>query len=162
EDYLAGRLPASDQDAFCQRLLLTSEQNQRIGVINALRAFAAQQPPLPIAAIAKGASARHLTGAKLLSFWAIGRSKAIVAAAVIVVIVAVAAFWLLRYSSKTRPSIDMLTRRQEIEREVSRLNPPSGQPLPPELTTPAANISPVTLNPNILSRSNGELTKVEI
>jgi hypothetical protein len=162
EDYLAERLPASDRDAFRQRLLLTREQSQRIEVISALRDFAAQQPPLSISTVAKDTRDPRRRDAKLLSFLAGGSPKAILAVVTIVVIVTVAAFWLLRYSSITRPIPDELTRRHEIEREVSRLNPPGGQPLPPELTAPAAHISSVTLNPNIVRRSGGELAKIEI
>jgi len=159
EDYVAGTLSANDREAFRRRLLLTREQNRRLAFIRALSAYAAQQPPLPIAAAANDARARRPGGVKLPAFLVSRPFQTMLA--VVVVLAAGGAFWLLRYSSKS-PNLDDLIRRQEIEREVSRLNPPGDQPLPPELMGPAAHISSVTLKPNPVSRSAGELAKVEV
>jgi hypothetical protein len=116
---------------------------------------------IPIVA-AKDARSHRPGGVKLQAFFANSPLRSLLAAAVTIVILVGGAFWLLRHVSKTHPNSEDLTRRQEIEIEVHRLNPPSGQPLPPELTAPAAHILSVTLNPNILSRSNGELAKFEL
>lgn len=158
EDYEAGRLSASDGDAFRRRLLLTREQNRRLDFIRALSAYATKQPPIPIAA-ANDARARRHGGVKRPTFLVSRPFQT--ALAVVVLLAAGYPIWLLRNSSKSSNPND-LTHRQEIEREVSRLNPPGGQPLPPELTGPAAHISSVTLKPNRISRSGGELVKVEV
>jgi len=160
EDYVAGTLPASDRDAFRWRLLLTREQNQRLAVISALSAYVAQQTPVRIATLANEAHARRPAGVTPPAFLVSWRSRALLAA--VIILAAGFTFWLVSYLSKTRPNPDDLSRRQEIEREVSRLNPPSDQPLPPELKVPAAHISSVTLKPNLVSRSAGELAKVEV
>jgi hypothetical protein len=137
---------------------LTREQNRRLDFIRALSDYAAKQPPIHIAA-ANDARARRHGGVKLPAFLVSWPFQA--ALAVVVLLAAGVAIWPLLYSSKSSNPND-LARRQEIEREISRLNPPGGQPLPPELTGPAAHISSVTLEPNPVSRSGGELAKVEI
>lgn len=161
EDYLAGRLPANDWNAFRQRLLLTPGQNQRIEIISALRTFAAQHPPSSLVR-AEATRAHHSGGFNLLAFLVSSHPRSMLAAAAIIVIVVGSAGWLIRHISKTGQNPDDLIRRREIELEVSRLNPSGGQPLPPELTATASHILSVGLNPNILSRSGGELTKVEV
>jgi hypothetical protein len=162
EDYLAGRLSASARDVFRRRFLLIREQKQRIELISALRAYADKQPPLSIPAAASGSRTRYYGGSRLPVFLAGSPSRSMLTAAVIIVILVGGAMGLLRYLSKTSMNPADLSRRQEIELEVRRLNPPSGQPFPPELATPAAHISSVTLNPNTVTRSGGELAKVEI
>src|SRR5262245_27497594 len=69
EDYASGRLSASEQAAFRQRLLLTREQSQRFELLSALSAYAAQQPPVPIAVVARDVRPPHPEGLKLLAFW---------------------------------------------------------------------------------------------
>jgi hypothetical protein len=155
EDYVSGRLSSKDQEAFRRRFLLTREQNQRIEIIRTLGAYAVQQPPVHITVAANNIRAQPSEGIKLPSF--LLSRPALILLGVILVLAVGGAFWLVRRSSSPRTDPDDLTRRREIEREVSRLNPTGNQPLPPELT---AHISSVILTPNLL-RGAGETPKVE-
>jgi hypothetical protein len=157
EDYVAGTLSTREKEAFRQRLLLTHEQNQRLNVISGLRAYAASQPPIPIASV--GGEMQRPFGLK--QFASLFRQPVPVLLTVLIILAAGFTFWFLSQPLKPGPNPQDLMRRQELEQQVSRLNPPGNQPLPSELTAPEAKLSYLTLTPDLLRGTSGQ-AKVEI
>lgn len=157
EDYLAGTLSAKEEEAFRQRLLITREQTQRFNVIKSLGDYAASQPPVSISsATEEVVEVQRPFGFKLWAFL-FKRPVPILLAAVVLL----AVFWFVFQSLKHNSNSDDLIRRQELERQVSRLNSPDNQSLPPDLAASEAQTLSLTLKPDLL-RDSSEQAKVEI